>query len=458
MKGDTNEETTGRTSTGTGTWSRAGDTVTRRTGAKVGVVGTTIGSGRRVFERVGSAVAGAGRWAASTVTPVGWFLVGLLVLGAGAGIALGWVEGWVVGIVAGVLLIAAVPFLLGGTDFEVALEVDDLRVVAGSDVTARLTVTNRGGRVALPSVIDVPVGDGLVEAHVPLLVAGAAHVEQVAIGARRRGVIDVGPMTIARGDPIGILRREVSWPQVEQIFVHPPTTPLPATSAGFIKDVDGNPTSRIVDADLSFHAIREYLPGDSQRHVHWKATARTGKLMVRQFEESRHARIAILLDLDIAEFESDDEFEMAVSAASSLGLNGVREGRDVLVAVSAPIPEFSRDAVMSINTVPTQTPKAMLDGMAAIESRANVMRLEAVTALTAQSFPDLSIAFLVTGSRMPLTRMRQAAITLPARIRTVAVRCEPGAEPSIRTAREITVITIGALDDLTKLLARGALR
>ena len=206
--------------------------------------------------------------------------------------------------------------------------------------------------------------------------------------------------------------------------------------------------------------MREYVAGDSQRHVHWKSTAKTGKLMVRQYEESRHARIAILLDLDTdASSRPTTSSRWRSARPHRSALQGVRDGRDVLVAVSADIPEFSRDAVHRASTrVPTQTPKAMLDGMAAIESRANVMRLEAVTALTAQTFPDLSIAFLVTGSRMPLTRLRQAAITLPARIRTVAVRCEPGAEPTIRTARELTVMTIGALDDLTKLLARGALR
>ncbi|MET1018021.1 MAG: DUF58 domain-containing protein [Leifsonia flava] len=446
-----------RTSAATGTRTRAA-TVTRYAETRRGAVAGAVFGVRRATRVGANAVRRAVEWTRDTVSPAGLVLAIAVIGGVIAGVGFGWVEAWVVAAIAALLLLACIPFLLGAHDYRLELVLDRDRVVAGSTVGGHLDLVNRGERASLPGVVDIPVGRGLVEVHVPLLRAGAQHRENLTIGAERRGVIDVGPMTISRGDPLGILHRDMSWPDVQRVYVHPVTVAIPSTSAGLIRDLEGTPTSDLTDSDLSFHAVRDYVAGDSQRHVHWKATARTGKLMVRQFEESRHARIAILLDLDIAEFESDDEFEMAVSAASSLGLNGVREGRDVLVAVSAPIPEFSRDAVMSINTVPTQTPKAMLDGMAAIESRANVMRLEAVTALTAQSFPDLSIAFLVTGSRMPLTRMRQAAITLPARIRTVAVRCEPGAEPSIRTAREITVITIGALDDLTKLLARGALR
>src|SRR5690606_31733752 len=117
---------------------------------------------------------------------------------------------------------------------------------------------------------------GLVETAIPLLRRGAAHEETVQIAAPRRGIIQVGPMMITRGDPLGVLRRDLTWPQVELVHVHPLTVPLPATSAGFIKDVDGRASQTIVDSDLAFHAIREYAPGDSWRHVHWKSTAKTG--------------------------------------------------------------------------------------------------------------------------------------------------------------------------------------
>ncbi|MFX4505177.1 DUF58 domain-containing protein, partial [Acinetobacter baumannii] len=80
---------------------------------------------------------------------------------------------------------------------------------------------------------------------------------------------------------MGLLRREHAFDDVHDLFVHPRTVALPSTSAGLVRDLEGNATRRLVDADMSFHAIREYVPGDSRRQVHWKSTAKTGRLMVR---------------------------------------------------------------------------------------------------------------------------------------------------------------------------------
>lgn len=454
MKDDT-ESRLSRTATSTRTRS---ETVTRYTTTRRGVVGGSVFWGKTAVKRAGSVAQTTTRWVVETVLPAGWLLGAVFVVGIAGGIAVGWVEAWVAGIVAGLLLLASVPFLLGGHDYTVALTLDSDRVVAGTDVGGRLSIANQSTRLALPGLIDIPVGEGLVEAHIPLLLPGGKHVEELTIGAHKRGVIDVGPMTIARGDPVGILRREVSWPQVERIYVHPVTVPIPSTSAGLIKDLEGTPTRDIVDADLSFHAIRQYAPGDSQRHIHWKSTAKTGVLMVRQYEETRRASLAIVLDLNSDEYRSEDEFEMAVSAAASISVQGVRDGREVIVAASAEIPELSRNVVQSIRTLPTVTGKALLDAMSEIDESERAMRLDAVTSLTVQSYPEMSIAFLVTGAEMSLPRLRAAAMTLPQNVTAVAVRCEPGAEPSLKAIGDLSIMTIGALHDLKYMIARGAIK
>ncbi|OAN43210.1 DUF58 domain-containing protein [Microbacterium sp. H83] len=445
--------TTARTSTSTRT-----STVTRYDRTRRGPVRGAVFGVRRLARSTGRVARRTTGWLRETVTAAGMLVAVALVLGVVAGALFGWVEAWSVAAIALVLLIVCVPFILGAHDYRIDLALDRDRVVAGTEIGATLDVRNNGARLSLPGVVDVPVGEGLVEAHVPLLRPGAHHREQLTIAAHRRGVIDVGPMTITRGDPIGILRRELRWPDVQRIHVHPVTVRLPSTSAGLIRDLEGTPSSTLVDADLSFHAVREYVVGDSQRHVHWKSTAKTGRLMVRQYEESRHARIAIILDLDAESYESDDEFENTVSAAASLALQGVRDGRDVLFSVSNEIPEHSRAEVLSIRTLPTVTPKALLDATSLVEAADRVMRLEAVAALTVQSYPDLSIGFLLTGSRMPLDRLRLAAVKLPAAVEAVAVRSELGEQPTLRSARELAVMTLGALGDLPQMLARGALR
>jgi len=448
--------TRGRTGTGRGgVRSRTGETLTRRTSTGSTVLATGLDAGRRALAGVRLAARNAARGLAHTVTPAGWFLVVVLLVGLAAGWAFGLVEGWVAAVVAGALLLLSAPFLLSGARFDIRLELDRERVVVGTDLGATLRVTNRGQRLALPSIVDVPVGDGLVETAVPLLAPGAEHVERLAIGAHRRGVVTVGPMKVSRGDPVGILRHEVSWPQVQTIHVHPVTTPIPSTSAGFVKDLEGMPSSDIVDSDLAFHAIREYMPGDSRRHVHWKSTAKTGRLMVRQYEETRRARIAVLLDLLEDEYSSDDAFELAVSCAASLAVQGVRDGREVLFATSGERrPSGGRSG--AIRTLPTVDPKTLLDATCSIEKGAHADRLEDLTTLTAQSFPELSIACIVTGSGVPVERLRRAVFAFPTTVRSLVIRVEPGAEPLVRSTRDGTILDVGVLGDLKHLMARGA--
>ncbi|WP_167050550.1 DUF58 domain-containing protein [Salinibacterium sp. ZJ77] len=453
MKNDT-EARLGRTATVTGTRTR-GATVTRYSDTRTGFVAGGQAARRRLVARVGRTVSSAARWLAETVSAAGWLLAAVLVLGLVAGIGWGWAEGWVAAVIAFVLLLVCVPFLLGRHDYAIRLELERDRVVAGSVVSGVLDVANRGERVGFPALIDIPVGDGLVEAHVPLLRSGADYRERLTISAARRGIITVGPMTIGRGDPLGILRREHVWDDVQTIYVHPVTVPIPSTSAGLLRDLEGSPTSTIVDSDLAFHAIRDYAAGDSRRHVHWKSTAKTGKLMVRQYEETRRSRIAVLLDLETARYGSEEEFELAVSVASSLGVQAVRDGRDVLVTASAIIPEYARGRVHSIRTLPTVNPKTFLDGMAGIASSDDVMGLEEVARLTVQAESSLSLVFIVTGSEQQLARLRQAALAFPADVTVVALRCEPGAEPLVRQARELRVLDIGVLHDVSHLMARG---
>jgi len=449
-------EPQGDGATGLGaTTTRLGDTVVQRP-SRVRALDRSVFAARTTGRALGGAGRAAFGWLGETVTPAGWLLGIVLLAGVATGGLFGLVEGWVVAALAAVLLLFSVPFLLGGANLDVAFSLGQDRVVAGSEVDGAITVTNRSRRVSLPVVLDVPVGPGLVEAYVPLLIGRASHVERLTIAAPRRGVIRIGPMQLTRGDPIGILRRELGWPQVEEVYVHPVTSRLPSTSAGFVKDVEGQPTSQIVDSDLAFHAIREYVPGDSRRHIHWKSTAKTGQLMVRQFEETRKARIAVVLDVQADEFADEPEFELAVSAAASLALQSVRDGRDVLMVTSGRS-ELRRGQEVAITTLPTRTPKALLDATCSIELDASAERLEAVTRLTAQTFAGLSIAFLVTGSLVTMDRLQRAAFAFPADATTVVVRVEPGAEPRLRATRDFSVLTIGVLDDLKHLIMRGAL-
>jgi len=412
--------------------------------------------GDRAWRRARTAVVTAWRGVSETVTPAGWLLLTAAVAGIALGVAFGWVEFAVAGIIAAALLVLSVPFLFSARSYDVDLTLGHDRVVAGAQVQGTLRVTNIGRGLALPGRIDVPVGDGLVDVYVPMLRHGHEHEQQVVVPAERRGVITVGPAHTVRGDPLGILKREATWDDTHTLYVHPVTTSLHSTSTGFIRDLEGQASRTIVDADISFHALREYVPGDSQRQIHWKSTAKTGTLMVRQYEESRRSRMIIALALGEGEYGTDDEFELAVSAAGSIGIRGIRDGRDVDVVVGGDVPEFARRTVRTIRELATVSTRTLLDELSGVERTTLVGPLGDVTSLARETHSDASIAFLVCGSTLTPRLLQAAALAFPSDVAVVAVVCDPEAEPGFRRLGTLTVLTIGLLDDLRHLLARGA--
>ena len=412
--------------------------------------------GERAWRRARQTVVTAWRAVAGTVTVAGWLLLAAAAVGLALGITFGWLEFAVAGVIAAALLVLSVPFLFSARSYDVDLGLDHDRVVAGTQVHGTLRVTNIGRGIALPGRIDVPVGEGLVDVYVPILRSGHTHVQEVLVPTHRRGVITVGPAHTVRGDPLGILKREATWDDTHTLYVHPVTTTLRSTSTGFIRDLEGSASRTIVDADISFHAIRPYVPGDAQRQIHWKSTAKTGTLMVRQYEESRRSRMIIALALGEDEYGTEDEFELAVSAAGSIGVRGIRDGRDVDVVVSGEVPEFARRTVRTIRELATVSTRTLLDELSGVERTQLVGPLADVTSLARETHSDASIAFLVCGSTQTPRTLQAAALAFPADVAVVAVVCNPEAEPGFRRLGTVSVLTIGLLDDLRHLLARGA--
>jgi uncharacterized protein (DUF58 family) len=393
---------------------------------------------------------------AQAVTPAGWLVLAFATVGLSLGWIFGWVEWLVAGIASAVLFVLSAPFLFGARGYDVGVRLAHERVVAGQTVEGEIAIRNVSTRTTLPGRLDLPVGDGLVELGIPLLRAGHAVTQPVTIPALRRGVIPVGPPTAVRTDPIGLMRREHEWDELHELYVHPRTVAVPSTSSGLVRDLEGSPSRRLVDADMSFHAIREYVPGDARRQIHWKSTAKTGRLMVRQFEESLRSRLAVVLSLSEGEYASDDEFELAVSAAASLAAQGVRDGRDLDVVTGAEIPRVVRGRMRSVEVLSATSPRALLDGFSRLRSLEHTMPLEEVCRLTVEASETLSLAFVVCGSKVGLTRLRQAALAFSAGTAVIAVVCDERAHPRRRPVGEMTVLTVGVLDDLSALMLRGA--
>jgi len=97
--------------------------------------------------------------------------------------------------------------------------------------------------------------------------------------------------------------------------------------------------------DGDFYGLRTWQRGDSRRWIHWRSTARTGEVMVRQFEQPYSRDAAIVLDLwqpAVADASSLDNVELAVSFAATLAAELCRTGSsDVFLVAADPDPRMT---------------------------------------------------------------------------------------------------------------------
>lgn len=390
------------------------------------------------------------------VTPLGWGIV-LGVAGAFiAGYALGWLELVAIAWAGLIVIVAAGLFLIGRSVHHAELAMPVNRVVAGGTAVGQLTVTNPTKRWLGGVRIEVPVGEGRADFQVAALPSGGEYEDVFTVPALHRGVIPVGPVRTVRADPIGLVRRERDWDEVIELYVHPRTISIPSMSTGFVRDLEGSQTRDLTSSDISFHALREYLPGDERRNIHWKSTAKTGQYMVRQFEQTRRSHLMVALSLFDDDYADEDEFEMAVSVAGSLGVRAIRDARTVSVVVSESTPEFATRRVLAMRPLAAVSPTRLLDDLSRAETSATALGIADLARVAAESIAGISLAFLVCGSTPSAASLRHASQHFPSGVEVVAVVCNPEIVPSMRRAGELSVITIGFLDDLRQSLMRAS--
>ncbi|CAN5327057.1 DUF58 domain-containing protein [soil metagenome] len=428
---------------------------TRIVGNRTGPAADAVVAGVRIARALRSILA---RWAArfaSVVTPLGWSLLLFVPIGLVFGYALDWVELVVAAYAVVVLILVAIVYLVGRSAFQIELRIKHNRVVVGETAIGAVTVRNPTRRRTLGVTVEVPVGQGLAELVLPGIPRRSESTREFAVPTSRRGVVAVGPARTVRADPIGLVRRELVWTTSTELFVHPRTIGIPSVSTGFVRDLEGTTTRDLTADDLAFHALREYVPGDERRNIHWKSTARTGRYMVRQFEETRRSHVVVALSLASAEYATDAEFEMAVSAAGSLGVRAIRDTRDLSVVVSGTTPEFAKRKVFAISRLSTVTRARLLDDLALVETADSALSILDLARVAGAEVTGVSVAFLVTGSATTAGQLRAASAQFPVGVAVIAVVCDPDAAPDLRRVQELSILRIGVLDDLRSSLDKA---
>jgi uncharacterized protein (DUF58 family) len=137
----------------------------------------------------------------------------------------------------------------------------------------------------------------------------------------RRGLFRIGPAVIEASDPFGLVRRFRVDPEVRFITVLPRVVPLGQGQALGHRPVHEVPRRRSLFEDPSrFLGLRDYQPGDSLRRIHWRATARSGRLQVKLYEPAVLEGVLLAVEMGKAAWlvESDPTLELAVTAAASI--------------------------------------------------------------------------------------------------------------------------------------------
>ena len=133
----------------------------------------------------------------------------------------------------------------------------------------------------------------------------------------RRGRLKLCGLTVARCDPIGLLRALSRRDEEQSVLILPRRYPVPRLALPGRRRYQqgGVALSSAVGDSQEFVSLRDYRPGDPLRRVHWKSLARTGKLIVKEHQDEYFVRHGLILDTFTS--APGEVFEEAVSAAAS---------------------------------------------------------------------------------------------------------------------------------------------
>ena len=278
------------------------------------------------------------------LTRRGWSLVGAMAGLALGSYLLGAVELLALAVAAGALLLGSAVWLAFGSGLDVAItrRVRPQRLQVGAEGRIDITIENRAPRATpLLSATDFfDEGRRAARFLVPPLAPGGVARAAYRIPTRRRGRYQVGPLEVRAADPFGMASRQLASVDEIDVLVRPRIHEIaPPVAVGSRVSADAEAVARrsvVSDLGDEFLTLREYEMGDDLRRVHWRSTARTGDLMIRQDEARWRSRAAIVLDVH-PDGHDDESFEIAVEAVASVVARLVRLQRRVEVITSAAI-------------------------------------------------------------------------------------------------------------------------
>lgn len=250
------------------------------------------------------------------LTRNGWALIGAAAVLTAVGLALG--VGSLVGVAGAcvVALVAAALSVMEAPQVDVERSAHPVEVDRGSPSTVTLRFLGTSRHRSRPFTAIETVGGTKRAARLPAVDTGEVFPLDYELDTSRRGTVVTGPLALVRTDPLGLLVAERRVGGTTSVAVRPRRHHLRMLPSGRMRDLEG-PTRERSQGTATFHQLREYVPGDDLRHIHWRTTARTGELIVKEMVDTTRPELVVVLD-NRAGVISDEDFEAAVEIAASI--------------------------------------------------------------------------------------------------------------------------------------------
>ncbi len=292
------------------------------------------------------------------VTPEGWiyiggiFLVSLAALNTGNNLLF-----LILASLIAVILMSGILSSITLSGVEMRLELPE-HIFAGHPVRAVVELQNE--KIALPSFSmrveavrnkNAPAA-ALLETPVyfPYLPKQDRVQQSVPVTFPRRGVYRQDTFRIITRFPFGFLQKARRLDLKTEALVYPSVEPT-QEFLEILPGVQGALESLSKGRGQDLYALRDYLPNDSVRHIHWKASARLGSLMVREFTREDDCRVLLVLDPYVPAPSGE-------SGARTASTAGETFDRAVTLCAELAWHFYQRSALLQFRSVGAETPLA----------------------------------------------------------------------------------------------------
>jgi len=218
-----------------------------------------------------------------------------------------------------VLATAAAVSVLRRVPVRVHRRVWPMEVTRFQPCEATLRIERLGG--VLPLAVDTTehIGGAAVPVTAPSLPAGRGAELTYPIPTQRRGVVTVGPLEVHRRALGGLAENRAALGATLEVRVLPRVLPVGGFPSGVRRVLVGT-DERVPYGGTDLIGLREYLPGDDLRRLHWATSARAGKPMVREDADPSSAQLTLLLDDRADSYIEPADMEEAVEVVASLAV------------------------------------------------------------------------------------------------------------------------------------------